>query len=319
MTRIELQPSPVDRLDPIARAVRWWTSQMVDMIGAPRRKVISTDELAAETKRLPRHVAITLAEEDGFLAKVSLAKGNADVHAQALGLTLADLAPVSVPELCVAARAVGSDENGAITYAVAMARRARLDELEAAARKRGAGAIAFHAAGDDDVDILSPATQKRRRLAMIIDVGIVAALALAAVAASTLWTSRIAAETETLAERERDLRGAAVAAETAREEAEVARGLVERGILNRRSIVALDAIATLNQATPRQAWWSRLVWTPEEITIAAEASDATAAISQLSSTATGWSIELAGPIAAAPEGGVQTFTLVARPRKGASP
>jgi hypothetical protein len=318
MTRLELQPSPFDRLDPVARALRWWTSQMLDLAGATRRTTLNADDIAAYTKRLPRHVTIALSEENGFLAEITLAKGHADVHRQALVLKLPDLAPLPADQMCVTARAVAPAEDGAITYAVAMARRARLDDLEAQARKRGARSVVFQV-GDSDIDLLSPAAETRRRRSMLIDVGIIAALALASVAASLAWTSRINAETEHLAQQERDLRGAAVAAETAREEAEVARALVERGILNRRSTVALDAIATLNQATPRSAWWTRLVWTPDEITIGAEAGDATAAIGALSSSAKAWSIELSGAIAAAPEGGAQTFELVARPRKADAP
>ncbi|MEY2758106.1 MAG: hypothetical protein RIR33_1884 [Pseudomonadota bacterium] len=318
MTRLELQPSPFDRLDPVARAVRWWTSQMLDLAGAPRRTPRNADAIAGDAKRLPRHVAIMLPEEEGFLAEVSLAKGHADAHRQALALKLPDLAPIPAAEMCVTARAVGSAEDGAITYAVAMARRTRLDEFETKARKRGARSVVFHV-GDSDIDLLSPTAEARRRRGMLIDAGIIAALALASVAASLAWTSRINAETEHLAQQERDLRGAAVAAETAREEAEVARALVERGILNRRSTVALDAIATLNQATPRFAWWTRLTWTPDDITIGAEAADATAAISALSSSAKAWSIELSGAIAAAQKSGVQAFELVARPRTANAP
>jgi len=318
MTRLEFQPSPFDRLDPVARAVRWWTSQMLDLAGAPRRTTLNADDIATGAKRLPRHVAIRLPEEEGFLAEISLARGQADAHRQALALKLPDLAPLPADELCVTARAMAPADDGATTYAVAMARRARLNALEAQARKRGARSVAFHV-GDSDIDLLSPTAEARRRRSMLIDVGIIGALAIAAVAASLAWTSRINAETERLAQQERDLRGAAVAAETAREEAEVARALVERGILNRRSTVALDAIATLNLATPRSAWWTRLTWTPDEITIGAEAADATAAISSLSSAAKVWSIELSGAIAAAPEGGVQAFELVARRRKAEAP
>jgi hypothetical protein len=319
MTRLDLQPSPLDRLDPVARAVRWWTSQILDIIGARRRKALMAHDIPTTTKRLPRHVAIGLPEEDGFMAELSLAKGNADVHRQALGLKLPDIAPIPADQLCVTARAVARGEDGSITYAVAMARRARLDDIEAITRKRGARSVVFHIPGSEDLDILSPATVRRQRRALVLDVGLVAALAVAAIAASMAWTWRIACETEILAEQERNLRGAAVAAEIARDESDVARSLIERGILDRRSTVALETIAALNEATPPQARWTQFVWTPDEITIGAEAGDATAAINALSSSANGWSIELAGVIAAAPEGGAQAFSVVARQRKVRSP
>ena len=317
MTAIVLHPSPLDRLDPVALAVRWWTNQMLDIIGAPRRKTITPDDLA-DARNLPRHVQIALPETDGFIANVRLPKGHAEAHRQALSLKLSELTPAAPADLCLAGHAISRDTDGVTTYAIAMARRSRLTELDLLARKHGARSVTFCVGGDGDIPLLSPEAERARRTRLLIDAGLVVAIATAAVAASLSWSARIRAQTEVLADRERDLRGAAVAAETAREQAKVSLSLVERGILNRRSTTALDHLATLNLATPKSAWRTRVVWTPLEVTIAGLASDPNAAIAGLSEQAKTWSIEVSGEIAASASGAPQAFEVIARSRKAAT-
>ena len=318
MTTITLHPSPLDRLDPVAAAIRWWTSQMLDMLGGPHRRTFTLADLEA-TKSLPRAIDITLPETDGFIAEVRLPKGHADAHRQALGLKLGDIAPIPPADLIIAARATSRGESDAATYGVAMARARRLAELEAAARKKGARSVRFFIGEERDIPLLSPVAERARRRGLVIDAGIVLAVAAAAVAASLSWTARIGAETEALAARERDIRGAAIAAETARDQAAIAQALVERGILDRRSTTALDHLAQLNAATPVSAWWTKVVWTPNETTITAQGNDPTAAIWAISSTAKAWSIALVGEIAASGSGGPQAFELIARPRSASPP
>jgi len=313
VTRIDLQPSPLDRLDPVAQAIRWWTSQMIDIVGAPRRKMIPAESLDQVGARLPRNVAIALADTDGFIAHVRLPKAHADTHRQALQLQLADLAPIAPDRLRVAAKAVEKTGEGAFVYAVAMARPARLDQLEKAARRQGARSVVFHIADHAEPELLSPGAAARQQRSLILDASIVVAIAASAVLAITSWTMRVTSEAEDLATRERDLRGAAVAAEAARQQGAVSQALVERGVLKRRSTAALDTLALLNTATPDGAWWTRVVWTPEEVAISAQGRNATAAIGQMSERAKGWSIELTGPLASTPDAN-QPFDIVARPR-----
>lgn len=318
MTRIQLQPSPFDRLDPVALAIRWWTTQMVDVIGLPRRRQATVEQVEAAGARLSKHVTIQLSDTDGFTAHAVLPKGHADAHRQALELQLPDLSPVKPDLLAISATAIARTPDGATTYAIAMARQTRLNELELAARRKGARSVAFLIDGSALPELQSPASSRRQQRSVLIDAAIVAGVAASAILAVMVWTNTVTVEAETLAQQERDLRGAAVAAETARNEGDVARTLVERGVLKRRSYAALEALARLNAATPNYAWWTRVVWTPEEVSISAQSQNATNALAALSSQAKDWSIELSGTLEAAPTGNAQSFEFIAKPRK-ASP
>lgn len=318
MTRIDLQPSPLDRLDPVAQAIRWWTSQMMDILGRPRREAITAYALEAETRRLPRHVTICLSDADGFMAHAALPKAKVDTHKQALRLQLPDIAPLPPEELRVAARAVDIATNGVTIYAIAMARPDRLDQLEKLARSRGARSVVFQVADHAEPELLSPLTERKRQRSLFIDASIVVGIAAAAVVAVSAWTLRMTSEAEEFAIRERELRGAAVAAESARQQSSVSQAFVERGILKRRSMAALDNLAMFNTATPNEAWWTRIVWTPEEVAISAQGRNATTAIAHMSKEAKGWSIELSGSLAATGDT-VQPFDVIARPRRSASP
>lgn len=318
MNRITLQPSPCDRLDPVARAIRWWTDQMLDIAGRPQRRTIAASDVAEGTGRLPRHLAIMLSDTEGFVAEASLPRGLADAHRQALELKLSDLAPVQSEKLSVAATAVRQAQDGATTYALAMARKDTLNKLEDQARKRGAHDVVFAVTEASALDVVSPTAAGQSRSRLIIDASLVLGVAITAVMAVMAWTGRITAEAEQLAGQERTLRSAAIAAENTRREGEVSQQLVERGVLNRRGHSALDALAALNAATPDNAWWRRVVWTPSETTLSLESTDATAAIASLSSAAKGWSLELSGALAAAQEGQAQAFELVARQRQAAA-
>jgi peptidyl-tRNA hydrolase len=315
MTRIQLQPSPFDRLDTVALAVRWWTTQMIEVVGSPNRRNVTVEQVETAGARLPGHITIQLSDTDGFTAHAALPKGHADAHRQALELQLADLSPVKPDLLAISATAIARAAEGATTYAIAMARRTRLDELDKAARRKGARSVVFQVDGSTFPDLHSPASSRRHQRSVILDAAVVASVAASAVLAVVVWTNTVSAEAETLAQRERDLRGAAIAAETARNEGDVSRALVERGVLKRRSYAALEAMARLNTATPNGAWWTRVVWTPEEVTISAQSQNATSALATLSSQAKDWSVEPSGTLEAAPGGGAQSFEFIARPRK----
>jgi hypothetical protein len=317
--RIDLLPSPLDRLDPIAAAVRWWTSQMSDVFGRRVRKVIPLQDLDKKGRLAAGHVSIVLPETDAFVAKLTLPKGASAAHANAIGLRLGDLAPTDPARLQISAAALEHGADGAVTYAIAMARRDRLDGLEAQARSKGARTVRFHAIGRDEVELKSARTERRDRRSLILD-GVLVALVLAgAVAAVALWTLRIEAGTQALTDQERNLRRAAVASEAARRDAALARDFLNRGVLDRRASAVLQALAELNKATPNGAWWTSVRWSPQEILISAQANDATATIEAISSTAKSWTVELSGPINAGAEGAPQAFELKLRPREVNNP
>lgn len=318
MSHLNLQPSPLDRLDPIAQGIRWWLAQMQGLFGSARHTIVPATDLDQTKARLPRRVVIELAETDAFSARTVLPKARVGAHQRALELRLPELAPISPDELAVFATAIEVGDEGT-TYHVAMARSDRLKDLEAAAKRRGAAVIRFNAAGDHGLDILSARGQVRARRRLVLDAAIIVGLIFSAVAATNLWAARIAADTEALADRERLARRAAVATEATRKQGEVSRQLVERGILKRRGSAVLDTLAALNAATPDNTWWTFVRWSPDETVISGQGANATDAIGMLSANAKDWSVELAGPLASAPPGGAQSFEIVARPRKAAKP
>jgi hypothetical protein len=315
--RIDLIPSSLDRLDPVARIVRWWTTQMTEILGVPPRKTLSV-EAVEQGKRLPARTAVVLPDADVFTANVSTPKGMAEAHRQALQLRLNDLAPVAPEKLVIAATAVDRGEDGSVTYTLAMARRERLDTLDRLARRKGARRLSFQPEGLAALDLKSPSRQREERRDLIVDAALIAAVLISALAAVMSWTAHIEAETVQLVEHERDLRRAAIAYETARRDGELARDFSSRGVLDRRAGAVLKALADLNAATPAGAWWTSVQWSTTEIVISAQANDAAKAIDAISNSAKAWSIELSGPISTS--GSVQTFDLKLRPRPtGASP
>lgn len=292
--------------------------QMIDIVGSPRRKPATVEQVETAGLRLPKHLTIKLDETDGFVAHAVLPKGHPEAHRQALELQLPDLCPVKPDLLASSATAIAQAPDGATTYAIAMARRTRLDELELAARKKGARSVAFQIEGPSAPELNSPLSSRRHQRSVIMDAAIVAGVAAAAVLAVMVWTNTVNVEAETLAQQERDLRGAAVAAESARNEGDVSRALVERGVLKRRSYAALEALARLNTATPKTAWWTRVVWTPDEVSISAQSQNATNALAALSGQAKDWSIEPSGTVEASPSEVAQSFEFIARPRRAPS-
>jgi hypothetical protein len=311
---IEMIPSPYDRLDPIARVVRWWTIQMMEVFAPPRRRMIDV-EAVEHDRRVTGHLAIKLPETDAFVARLTLPKGPTSAHANAIRLRLADLAPIDLTKMQISATAIEQNPDGAVTYAVAMARRDRLDGLEVFARKKGARSTRFQAQRDAEADLKSPRTLRRDRRALIIDGAIVGAILASAVVAVVSWTARIERETSALAKSERSLRRAAVASEAARREADLAREFIDRGVLDRRAGAILETLSTLNKATPDGAWWTAVRWSPGEILISAQSNDATKAIEAMSKDAKAWTVELAGSIGGS-GGQPQAFDLKLRPRQG---
>jgi hypothetical protein len=317
--QLDLIPSPLDRLDPVARVIRWWTNQMSDLFGQPVRKVVTADDVDAGSRRLSGVISVALSERDTFVAHLTLPRGDASAHSQAIGLRLRDLAPIDPAALQIIGTASDVTAEGAVSYVIAMARRQRLDELERAARKQGAASVVFHASSGEDLELPSPASHRKRRRLLIIDAGLAIAVASMAAIASNTWAARINADTAALADQERSLRRAAVQAEATRRNAEVARALIDRGVLYRRAGSALSTLATLNAATPDTAWWTSVRWTPEETGLSLLSIDATAAIESLSRKAPGWSVELAGPISSGAPSAQQSFDLKLRPREGGKP
>jgi hypothetical protein len=289
------------------------------IVGRNSPKLIDIDTLAGQ-KKLPKDVVISLSERDAFTARLTLPKGNADAHAKAIQLKLNDIAPVPPDQLRIGTTAIGADASTGTTYAIAMARRDRLNELDAVARRKGARNVRFLAQGcDPALELKSPAEDRRLRHRLVRG-GILVVIVLGtAVAATLTWTARFQTETRMLASQERNLRRAAVASEAARREAEVAQVFISRGILERRAGVVLDTLATLNNATPAGAWWGAVRWSPQEISLSLRARDPTRAIEAISKDAKSWIVELGGPISAAPGDQAPTLELKLRPRGTGAP
>jgi hypothetical protein len=315
--RIDLVPSPHDRLGPVARAIRWWTGQITGIVGRSASKLMDVDA-AGSQKKLPWNLLISLGERDAFAARLMLPRGNAEAHAKAIRLRLNDIAPLAPERLRIAATAVETDKDAGTTYAIAMARRDRLDELEAAVRKKGARNVRFLAPDCDIIELKSPAEDSRLRRQLVRDSVLVVIVLAAAVAAVMAWTARIDAETRMLAEQERSLRRAAVAAEAARREADIAQAFISRGILKRRAGAVLDTLAALNGATPNGAWWTSVRWSPQEIALSVQAGDPTRTIEAISKDARSWVVELGGPISTAAGDQPRAFELKLRPREASA-
>jgi hypothetical protein len=314
--RVELLPSPFDRLDPVAAAVRWWTAQMLDVAGRPRRVTVSPETLSAGAKVRGKHVAISLADTDIFVARLVLPKGPAAAHEKALKLRLADIAPIDPNRLRTVASAAEVLADGSHSYAVAMARPERLDDLEKLARKRGVRSVQFHAALEPETGLNSPSAERRRLRRHLVDAGLALLVILSAVSAVTIWTARLEQETQAIASRERDIRRAVVEAEGARQSARIAEELVARGILNRRPSAAIASIAGVNTATPNGAWWTSVRWSPQEIRLSLQSTDAARAIEAISAKAKPWTVELGGSINAAAGAAAQSFDLTLRLQDG---
>ncbi len=317
MTRIDMIPSPFDRLDPIAQAVRWWTSQMIDVLAPPFRKLIPAETLDQEERIRAAHAAMALPETDAFVARLTLPKGSSAAHASAIRLRLGDLAPADPAQLQISATAIEQADSGAVTYAIAMARRDRLDNLEKAARRKGVRSVRFHAVECRAAELRSGKAERKARRSLAIDAALVAMILAGAVAASVMWTMRIEGETSALAEQERSLRRAVVAAEAARRDADLARDFIDKGVLDRRAGAVLETLAALNNATPANAWWSSIRWSPQDITLAAQSNDPTKAIEAISAGAKNWTVELSGTLNAASGAAAQAFELKLRPREAA--
>lgn len=309
---IRLTPSAFDQSDMVARTIRWWVAEVVSAFGVRPLAIVSLDTVEID-HRLPSSLSIALDETDAFVAQYALPKGHPQAHRSALLLRIRDLAPVDPATLEIAAGAVGRDADASLTYAVAMARRVRLEGIEAIARRKGARRIRFHAERSPETAFFGPNERRRRRRAFIFDAAVMVSVALALAVASTLWTQRYERETRVIEAQEKNLRQAAVGAETARRQAELARSFINRGILRRRAGVALEALADLNRATPDTAWWSAVHWTPDEVQIDGASSVATEALDKLSAEASGWSIALSGSLSAG-HGQPQTFEVRARPK-----
>lgn len=315
MPGITFLPSPLDRLDPVARLVRWWTQQLLDVFGRGRRTVLPAQTLASgATEKLPTSIVVELSNADGFVALTHLPKGSASAHQRALSLRIADLSPLQPGQLVIAASAIEQDPEGGTTYAAVMARREQLDQLEKLARSRKASSVIFNVPGYPGIDLKSPRAQRYDRIGRIVDAGLVIGIGAAAALAAVAWSNRINDETEALVQREASLRRLATAAEVSTNDALVSRDLVDRGLFKRRGTAALDALANLNAATPDNTWWTKVIWMPDQLAVTAQSLNATSAITGLSAANKAWSVEMSGPLVAATDGGVQTFDFLARRR-----
>lgn len=295
-----------DRLDPIARGLRWQLDQLAACL--PRRRVAlyRRDEVLTASARLPSMLAIELPDEDCFVADIALPLGSPEAHRKAIELRLAELSPIPVDELSIAIEAVQSSPQ-AIYYRVTMARKSRLAAIERQASQRGATRHQFVSRIAGTPAARSVRSLARDRRQALINGALALVLVGCASAASYSCAARLNRETEAITAVERSLRRAVVAAEAARREADLAAELIAKGVLARRPGAALDAIANVGAVTPDETWWSMIRWNPEEILISAESLDATAALQRLSEDALRWRVEPVGSISAPQPGAPQTF------------
>jgi hypothetical protein len=312
--RFTALPSPFDSVDIVSRLLRWWVARLDFLFEQPAPKLIRVDALEAGAKRLKGRIAIVLDESDIFVASVALPAGAARHHRNAIDLKLSDIAPKDIGSLDITAQAVSPPDQDISIYAVAMARKTRLDQLERMTKKKGGRSVVFRAENHGSPELVGPSTRHALRRAFLFNamLGVAACATLATAAA--LWTARIEKETRALDAQASSVRRAALMAEIARRDSKLAKAFVDRGVLDRRPGVALKAFAEFNRATPDGTWWTSARWTPTEITISGESSNAAEAIKAIATDALHWSVELAGPIKSDPTGVAQTFELRAQKR-----
>lgn len=303
-----LLPSPRDRLDPAAAALRWWTTRLQDVF-APRGSATVSAEDLAKSRRLRASVSIALGPKDLFVARVPMPPGHPGAHKKALALRLPELVPIDVDAIDVAARRSDAGTSDAAIYMIAVARTQRLEELETLARGRGARRVSFHPVGHTALRLETPRTRRRRRRGAVADALLVTLLVAAFVSASSAARMVITRETEGLVATERTIRQAAVARERDARDAEIAGEFVARGVLDRRAGSVVEDLAALNEATPDGAWWTRVRWEPDQVLIWGESDDASAAIEGLSAEATGWRVALSDAVRASGSDGRQSFEL----------
>lgn len=303
---VEMIPGPLDRPDPIARAVRWWLSALPRLKVRSKVERLAADALSGPSRIAPARPIVALNERDCFIADITLPPGTPEAHKPAITLRLKELAPIDPAKLSIAAIATRRSDAG-VTYGIAMAREARLQGLVEQARKAGAQILHFTPNDAVDITLRTNAQIKARRLSAVIDGVLGVALVLATSFLTHLQTERIRVEAEEIALREREVRRQVVDLEQQRKDAELAQDLSAAGIISRRPGAALDALANINAATPDIAWWTSIRWSPEETILTAKGRDATEALRLLSQDALRWSVELAGPITTSQANETQNF------------
>jgi hypothetical protein len=314
--RIDIAPGPDDRLDPLAAAVRWWTSRLLEVFATERTATVRLEEIEqTDPRKLPRSVTVALPSEDLFIARIRLPPGSVEAHKRALALRLPELAPLDPASLEVATRRAPSHadpddkDRPQALYLVAMARTERLAALEQAALTRGSRRVRFCAAGEHSLRLETTRARQARLRSAMVDAALALALATMSVAAVSTTTRALERDTDALLAADQAARRAAVASERAAREAQLADGLVARGVLDRRAGVALDELAALDAATPDAAWWTRVRWVPGEVNLTGASGGATTAVEGLSKAASGWGVALAGPVRAGADRATQTFEL----------
>lgn len=314
LARVSVRPGAFDRLDPIAALVRWWTKALSDAFaGAPARIASVTALEKGGKRRLRGDARLALDETDAFVATVHLPEGAPGAHAKALALRVPGLAPIASEALVFAAHRVAGDDGA--TYHVAMARRDRLSELENLARRRGVRRVAFHPADDPELPLVTPRREAADRRAALVDMGVIAAALVAAVAAVQAWTAAVNRDVDALVAAEQAVRAEATARGRALRDTAAAQALVARGVLDRRIGAVAEDLAALNAATPDAAYWTRVRWQADGVRVTGASAEASAAIEALSAALAtergGWSVSLSGPVRGGDREGLQTFEVLA--------
>ncbi len=308
---LDMVPGPLDRPEPVARAIRWWVSSLTGSGpagsgGATKRRRTTAHALERAAKSSSSRQVVTLNHRDCFIAHLSLPPGAPEAHKRAIALRLDELAPIAPGKLSVAAIAVRRSETD-VTYAIAMARKDRLKSLTDQARRQGARILHFTPQSADHIPLRTDEQVRSRRISQIIDGLLASGLVLAIAIAAHVQTDRYRQETEQLLDLERAARAQVIALENDRRNAALANDLTTAGVLARRPGAALDALANVNAATPDTAWWTSIRWSPDEILLAAKSRDAVGALQLLSQDALRWSVEPIGTVTTDPSDGSQSF------------
>lgn len=314
--QIDLQPSPYDRLDPVARATRWWLGTLRSILSrsASPTRAPSAEASRSNNKQCPRD---RLDEQNCFVAELTLPPGSPEAHRRAIELRLDELAPVDARTLSIAAVAIHADDTGG-RYRIAMARDETLTEV---AKRSGDGRLVHSGifpGGVQSPILRSKQAIARRRWRKIMDSAFLVGLAVILAVATSIWTERIRRESQAIADREREIRRAKLVGAGERADAELVQALTAKGILERRPGGALHTLALLNAAMPDDAWWETVRWSPDEVMISARGSDATASLDLFSQNALRWSIELSGPITSADRDDAQSFDIRITPRRASA-
>jgi hypothetical protein len=310
VTGIRLLPSRHDSLDPVARMLRWW----VDGLRVLPRRPVSVSPEEVEQASSGSRVVIGLTGADVFVCERVLPPGRASVHAKALDYALDEVSPLNRELVEVSAMAA---ETGPSTrYRVAIARRDRLESIEARARRRKVVIEGFHPATAPELRLSTPRMRRRdsrEKLAWVV-----CAATLIAASMVSIQAHAMALQKGNLAAlgKAQSTRAAALELERARRETALADSLLRRGLLERRPGAVLEDMAAITRALPNSAHLASVTWRPESMALSGTSRDGLGSLQEFAAAAPEWRVDVTGAVRSEAGRDGRRFELQASRRDG---